>query len=84
MEGKLSGCIARAVLVRVDREVDTAACDLCSVAGVELSAAPRRPPAFRRRARLPACSKHHFLSPLATAVGGQGTVMLCCACMLPW
>ena len=56
--GSFWGCILRAVLVRVDREVDTAACSLCSVAGVELSAAPRRPPAFRRCVHLPACAAH--------------------------
>lgn len=32
------------VLVNVDRDLETAECDLCSVTGVELSAAPRRPP----------------------------------------
>jgi hypothetical protein len=39
---------AHAVLVRVDRNVGCARCELCEVAGVELSAAPRRPPDFRR------------------------------------
>lgn len=34
---------ACAVLVRVDPDIETAECDICSVTGVELSAAPRRP-----------------------------------------
>ncbi len=34
---------AHAVLVHVDKDLETAECDICSVTGVELSAAPRRP-----------------------------------------
>ena len=43
-------CVA--VLVRIDQEVATASCDLCEMRGLDISAAPRKPLGFRRRARM--------------------------------
>ena len=44
------------MLVRVEHAVDRATCDLCEVSGIELSAAPRRPPGHRRHAAAPRAS----------------------------